>query len=98
MDLEDEIARVAYELYERDGRLHGKDQEHWLEAERIVKERHQKRDESGEGRTAKTSQPKLEKAVKGRGQKKEQKAPGPRAKASTGKTGKAVGSRKPRSK
>jgi Protein of unknown function (DUF2934) len=40
MSLEDEIARVAYELFERDGRKHGKDKEHWLEAEQIVKNRH----------------------------------------------------------
>jgi hypothetical protein len=40
MDLNDEIAGVAYELFERDGREHGRDQEHWLEAERIVKARH----------------------------------------------------------
>jgi hypothetical protein len=39
MTLDDEIAKVAYELFERDGRQHGKDQEHWLEAERIVHER-----------------------------------------------------------
>jgi hypothetical protein len=39
MDLQEQIAKVAYELYERDGRQDGKDQEHWLEAERIVKDR-----------------------------------------------------------
>ncbi len=39
MDLKEEIAKVAYELFERDGRTHGKDKEHWLEAERIVEAR-----------------------------------------------------------
>lgn len=39
MKLKEEIAKVAYELYEKDGRKHGKDQEHWLEAERIVRAR-----------------------------------------------------------
>lgn len=39
MDLNEEIAKVAYELFERDGSEHGKDKEHWLEAERIVKGR-----------------------------------------------------------
>jgi len=39
MDLYDEIAKVAYELYERDGRIHGRDLDHWLEAEIIVKSR-----------------------------------------------------------
>ncbi len=34
--VQDKIARVAYELYEKSGRIHGKDIEHWLEAEVIV--------------------------------------------------------------
>lgn len=34
-----EVARVAYELFERDGRVDGRDREHWFEAERIVRER-----------------------------------------------------------
>lgn len=36
----DEIVRVAYELYEKRGMVHGHDLEDWLEAERIVLERH----------------------------------------------------------
>jgi hypothetical protein len=32
----DKIARVAYELYEKSGCVHGKDVEHWIEAEIIV--------------------------------------------------------------
>ncbi len=35
--LMDAIARKAYEIYEERGREHGKDFEHWLEAEAIVK-------------------------------------------------------------
>ncbi|MBE0427798.1 MAG: DUF2934 domain-containing protein [Nitrospirae bacterium] len=38
----DEIARVAYELYEKRGRAHGHELEDWLEAERIVMERHER--------------------------------------------------------
>jgi hypothetical protein len=34
--VQDKIARVAYELYEKSGCIHGKDIEHWLEAEVIV--------------------------------------------------------------
>ncbi len=34
--VQDKIARVAYELYEKAGRVHGRDIEHWLEAETIV--------------------------------------------------------------
>jgi hypothetical protein len=36
MDLRDDIRKVAYYLYEKGGWMHGKDTEHWYEAERIV--------------------------------------------------------------
>ncbi len=39
MNLHDEIAKVAHELYERSGCVAGCDRENWLEAERIVKAR-----------------------------------------------------------
>ena len=35
----EEIARVAYELFERRGRLDGYDRQDWLEAERLVRQR-----------------------------------------------------------
>jgi hypothetical protein len=38
---EDKIRRIrhrAYELWEREGRVHGRDVEHWLEAERQLAE------------------------------------------------------------
>jgi hypothetical protein len=38
-NLHEEIAKVAYELFERDGRQHGLDEKHWLEAESIVSAR-----------------------------------------------------------
>ena len=37
-DLKNEIAKVAYEIYEQKG-ISGLDEENWLEAERIVLER-----------------------------------------------------------
>lgn len=40
MDLHEEIARLAYELYEKGGRVEGRDRENWLEAEKIVRARH----------------------------------------------------------
>lgn len=46
MDLNDEIAQVAYELYENSGCAEGQDIENWLEAEKIVLARHQEQ-ESG---------------------------------------------------
>ncbi len=45
-DLHEEIMKVAYELFERDGRRHGLDKEHWLEAERIVKARRKAKPEA----------------------------------------------------
>lgn len=39
MELYEEIARVAYELYEKSGYVEGRDLDNWLEAERIVKAR-----------------------------------------------------------
>ncbi len=36
MDLFDEIAKVAYELYEQSGRIEGRELDNWLMAERIV--------------------------------------------------------------
>jgi hypothetical protein len=50
MNLREEIEKVAYELFERGGREHGKDKEHWLEAERIVKATHEAEKRKAEGR------------------------------------------------
>jgi len=36
MKLYEEIEMIAYEIWEKSGRVHGKDIDHWLEAERIV--------------------------------------------------------------
>ena len=35
----EDVARVAYELFQQRGGLHGHDLEDWLEAERIVQQR-----------------------------------------------------------
>jgi len=32
----EEIAKVAHDLYEKSGRVHGRDEQNWFEAERIV--------------------------------------------------------------
>lgn len=39
MRKDDEVARIAYELYEKSGKIAGRDIENWLEAERIVMSR-----------------------------------------------------------
>ena len=36
---QDEVARVAFELFERRGRTHGQDRQDWFQAERIVRQR-----------------------------------------------------------
>jgi len=35
-DIDEAIARKAYEIFEERGREHGRDFEHWLEAEAII--------------------------------------------------------------
>jgi hypothetical protein len=40
--LHDEIARVAKELYEKGGRVHGNELKDWLAAEKIVLEKHER--------------------------------------------------------
>lgn len=39
-NLHDETAKVAYEIHEKRGKIHGYDLADWLEAERIVLERY----------------------------------------------------------
>ena len=40
MKLQEEIAKVAYELYEKSGRIPGRERQNWLDAESIVLSRH----------------------------------------------------------
>lgn len=40
MNLHDEIKKEAYYIYEKSGMIEGRDIENWLEAERIVTQRH----------------------------------------------------------
>ncbi len=41
-DIHDKIARVAYEFYEKAGRVHGNDLKNWVDAEKIVMERQER--------------------------------------------------------
>jgi hypothetical protein len=43
MNLQEEIAKTAYELYKKSGCLEGRDFENWLEAERLVLAVHARR-------------------------------------------------------
>ncbi|MFI5303353.1 MAG: DUF2934 domain-containing protein [Nitrospiria bacterium] len=38
MDLHEKIAQLAYELYEKNGKIEGRELDHWLEAEKMIKE------------------------------------------------------------
>ena len=40
--IHDEIARVAYEVYEKRGRAHGNALKDWLDAEKIVMGKHER--------------------------------------------------------
>lgn len=44
MDIRDEIEKLAYALYEKSGRIHGRDLENWIEAEATVKARRAKKE------------------------------------------------------
>ncbi len=75
MNREDEIRKVAYELYERDGMTPGRDMENWLKAEKIVMARYAemakteaaspKLKKASAAKTARTSSPKMETAKAG---------------------------------
>jgi len=41
--IQETIAKKAYELYEQSGRENGRDVEHWLEAEKLVKPKPRKK-------------------------------------------------------
>lgn len=87
MDLNEEIAKVAYELYEKDGRQNGKDREHRLEAERIVRTRRVEPAKTESGRkTAPTVKKAAAKEAPAAAKEKQKAArPGPAVTASTGK-------------
>ncbi len=39
MERHKEMQKLAYEIFEKSGKVHGKELDHWLEAERIMKAR-----------------------------------------------------------
>jgi hypothetical protein len=39
VDLDEEIRKIAYELYEKSGKIAGRDLDNWLEAENIIRAR-----------------------------------------------------------
>lgn len=75
MDLQEEIRKVAYELYEKSGRMGGREVENWLAAEKIVMARH-----------ARSKQPAESPSVKKVTRPTAKKTPAQSAKAEPGKT------------
>ncbi len=66
MDLREEIAKLAHELYEKSGRIAGRETENWLEAERIVLARHAGQDmEEPEGEEPLISEDTITEEVEG---------------------------------
>lgn len=57
MDYYDEVARVAYDIFEREGKVHGRHFDHWIEAEIIVTTRYREKNNDGQNVT-KVSKPK----------------------------------------
>ncbi len=96
MDLNEEIAKVAYELYERDGKQDGRDREHWLEAERIVEARRMKPSKAESGRERASQVKKTAPKETPLSAKKGQEAPKPKPAAAADKSKKTTGT--PRSK
>ena len=69
MNLHDDIKAEAHNLYEKSGRIEGRDLENWLEAEKIVMERHAGEQEAAiqepeSEKTVQEPQPEVEKSGK----------------------------------
>jgi hypothetical protein len=72
MDFYDEVKKVAYEMFEREGREHGRHFDHWIEAEIIVKTKYIDKDKTGQN-SAETLKPKKRTAAKAATKKSEGK-------------------------
>ncbi len=72
MNREDEIRKVAYELYERSGMIPGRDEENWLKAEKIVMARY-----AEQAKTKKDAPPAKKAAIKTKTTKAESAKKGP---------------------
>ncbi len=64
MELHDEIAKMAQELYEKSGRIEGRDLYNWLEAEKIVKARYRVKEKSVSEKKVSTAKKAVAKAKK----------------------------------
>ena len=88
MDYYDEIAKVAYNIFEREGKAHGKHFDHWIEAEIIVNMKYKNADKTGQD-SPEVSKPK-KKAVAKTATKKTEAKPKTAAKTAKPKTKKTA--------
>lgn len=70
MALHEEIAKFAYGLYEKGGRLEGRDLENWCEAERIVLARLDQTEKPGKEKSETTAGEKMPKTDAGKAKKR----------------------------
>ena len=73
-NLHDEIVKIAYDLYQKEGCPEGRNLIHWLEAEKIVKEQYVERPGGTLGRTADQERP-TGKATKSRSGSRKKRNP-----------------------
>lgn len=57
MEREEEIGLIAYQIWEKEGRPHGRDLEHWLKAEAIWLEHHAQETSSGQPEPVQPAEP-----------------------------------------
>jgi hypothetical protein len=86
MDLHEEIKKVAYELYEKSGRIGGRETENWLAAEKIVVARRAQNERGIKAGAAGATRPPKKAAVEKKAQKTKTKDAGSRD-IETGKQG-----------
>ena len=79
-DLYEEIARVAYDLWERTGCIHGCDIEHWCQAEQIVIARIMPAEEESQKKVAAPKKTPAKTGTRGSGTAKKARKPSKTAK------------------
>ena len=79
-NLYEKISRIAYDFYEKRGKVHGYDLEDWLEAERIVMERRVKEIKREAKAISSAKRQKATKKAEPKTLKSSQKKPGKTAK------------------
>ena len=86
MDMHEEIKKVAYELYEKSGRIGGRETENWLAAEKIVMARHAQNKIGTKAGAPAVSRPPKKTAIETKVQKSKTKEAGPKG-VEAGKAG-----------